>query len=373
MIKNIQKITVNESTFSYIIQDFECDDIVKYIEESYFDDNYSLNKISSLNEESREVLNIISHIKNSIVTHKDSKSDLHYIKECNISLLYKYKYVAFESYLDNISDTYIKLERLLENQSDAMIEYTLQELYHCNELIEYLERYKSEKLIYDSAVNKFNLMVESLVFGEGDITIEEVIDLYQLTEALCEYESTLEASSRIITKGTEKVTKAIGNASAKSRGMSSSNSTIGQIKRGAKIVDDRASDAVNSKIDQILNFGREMNREKIIEGKATIRVSKVLKAAIALVIGGKIVKGHPLLGTIGVLIGLLGASALNKATAEREKKRILLELETELRITKEKIEDARGENAKEKKYQLMRIESELEKEIFRIKHGMKYY
>ena len=28
---------------------------------------------------------------------------------------------------------------------------------------------------------------------------------------------------------------------------------------------------------------------------------------------------------------------------------------------------------KNKKYQLMRIESQLEKEIFRIKHGMKYY
>jgi hypothetical protein len=51
----------------------------------------------------------------------------------------------------------------------------------------------------------------------------------------------------------------------------------------------------------------------------------------------------------------------------------MLELETELKITREKIEDAKGENAKEKKYQLMRIESELEKEIFRIKHGMKYY
>ena len=49
------------------------------------------------------------------------------------------------------------------------------------------------------------------------------------------------------------------------------------------------------------------------------------------------------------------------------------DLETELKITREKIEDAKGENAKEKKYQLMRIEAELEKEIFRIKHGMKYY
>ena len=51
----------------------------------------------------------------------------------------------------------------------------------------------------------------------------------------------------------------------------------------------------------------------------------------------------------------------------------MLDLETELKITREKIEDAKGENNKEQKYQLMRIEAQLEKEIFRIKHGLKYY
>ena len=66
--------------------------------------------------------------------------------------------------------------------------------------------------------------------------------------------------------------------------------------------------------------------------------------------------------------------ALEKIRAEeREKKRILLELETELKIVKEKIEDAKGDNVKEQKYQLMRIQSNLEKEIMRIKHGMRYY
>ena len=62
-----------------------------------------------------------------------------------------------------------------------------------------------------------------------------------------------------------------------------------------------------------------------------------------------------------------------KNTEKREKKRLLLELETELKLTKEKIEDAKSENDKKKKYQLMRIESTLEKEITRIKYGLRYY
>ena len=376
MIEHIQKMTINESTLSYLIQDFEHEDIVEYIKEGYYDNSFNMNKISSINEDTKEILNIISHIKHSILENKDNKSKLDYIKECNISVLYKYKYIAIESYLDNISETYTILESLLENQSDGVIDYTLGELVHCNRLIEHFFPDKnSDEYIYHQSVKKFNSMIESIFFEDTEIELDDVVELYQLTEALCDYETNMEASSRIITKGTEKVTRAIGKASAKSSGMNASDSKVGQIKRGAKIVDDKASDAINHKIDQILNFSRDAKREKIIEGKNTIRLSKVLKTAIGLVIGGNLVfkTGHPLLGAIATIIGVLGASALSKSTEVREKRRILLDLETELKITREKIDDAKSENEKEKKYQLMRIEAQLEKEIFRIKHGMKYY
>jgi hypothetical protein len=378
LIENIQKVKINESTFAYIIQDFECDDIVEYIKENYFNDEYHTTKLSSLNEESKEILNIISHIKNRILESKDNVEDLTFVRDCNTSILYKYKYVSTESY-SKLNEMYSTLENLLENQNDKMIDYTLDELNHCNKLIEYLLIQNSDEptdqFIYEQAVEKFNSLVESIFFEniDNDIELDQMVELYQITEALCEYESTLEASSRIISRGTEKVTRAIGNKSAKSRGMSAAGSTVGQIKRGAKIIDDRASGAINNKIDQIINFGRDMKREKLIEGKNTIRVSKVLKAAIAIIAAKGLIKSHPLVGTAITLIGLLGARGLSKATEVREKRRIMLELETELKITREKIEDAKAENAKEKKYQLMRIENELEKEIFRIKHGMKYF
>lgn len=373
MIKNIQRVNINESTLSYIIQDFECDDMVEYLESSFVTEHDML-KLSSLNNESKQVIGLISEIKQTILEHKENKEELQFIKDCNTSILYKYKYVNTESCEVEIRDKYKQLESLLENQSDAFINYTLDELHHCNKLIEHLVGYKeSDEFIYEQSVEKFDKMVHEIFFEDTEIELDEIVKLCQLTEALCEYESTLEASSRIITKGTEKVTKAIGNASAKARGMAKSDSKLGQVKRGAKIVDDRASDALNNKIDQILNFTRDQKREKLIEGKNTIRVSKIIKVIIGMLVGAAFIKAKPLVGAAITLIGLLGGRALSKSTEVREKKRILLELETELKITKEKIEDAKGDNAKEQKYQLMRIESQLEKEIFRIKHGMKYY
>ena len=368
MIENIQKVRITESTLSYIIQDFECEDIVEYIGENY-NVEWRNKTISSLNEESKQILGIISSIKHAILENKDNEEVLNRIEEHNTAILYEYKYSPESCNID-----YESLKSLLENQSDEMIEYTLRELNHCNKLIEHFIGYeKSDEFIYEQAVEKFNSMVESIFFEDTEIDINEFVKLYELTNALCEYENTMEASSRIIRKGTEKVTKAIDRASARSRGMANADSKVDQIKRGAKIVDDRASDAINNKIDQILNFTREQKREKIITGKNTIRLSKVLKTIIGILAAGTALKAKPLLGAAVTIIGLLGARGLSKATEAREKKRIMLELETELKITREKIEDAKGENAKEQKYQLMRIEAQLEKEIFRIKHGLKYY
>lgn len=49
--------------------------------------------------------------------------------------------------------------------------------------------------------------------------------------------------------------------------------------------------------------------------------------------------------------------------------RVIQELELELKMTREKIEDARGAGDREKKYQLMRLENKIEQEIARVKYG----
>jgi hypothetical protein len=55
--------------------------------------------------------------------------------------------------------------------------------------------------------------------------------------------------------------------------------------------------------------------------------------------------------------------------APKTRNRVIQELELELRMTREKIEDARGAGDREKKYALMRLENKIEQEISRIKYG----
>lgn len=59
----------------------------------------------------------------------------------------------------------------------------------------------------------------------------------------------------------------------------------------------------------------------------------------------------------------------NDAVHDENTKLVLNELDLELKITREKIDDAKSKGDTKAKYQLMRIENNIEREIFRIKYG----
>lgn len=318
----------------------------------------------------------------------------------NTTVILNYKVdVKINPYeLDNISigeikQLFLELELLIENQCDPILDYMIEEFYCMSDRMNIIKKHYNSVTIsateslhideikmsnlYDVALEKFDRMSYEL-FGEDssdELDIDQLVEYYSLAKSIAGYEISLESSTKIISKGTEKVTRAIGDKSSRSRGMGDAKSKVDAVKRGARIVDDRASDAINKKLDQIMNIGRDASRERMITGKNTVKLGKAIKTAIGIMAGGKIAKMAygPLVGTTISMITALGAYALSKRTDEREKKRILLELETELKITKEKIEDAKGDNNKKEKYRLMRIESTLEKEITRVKHGLRYY
>jgi len=283
---------------------------------------------------------------------------------------------------DDIIYIFDELKTFLINQVDYRLYYMINEFKCLSYRMEIrqqennrgatLESFDLEKKYNDSIIKFENMDITD---EDGELDIIKLAEAYQLAHDICKYQYMQEADTKIITKGTNKITKAIGNASAKSRGMADAKSKIGAIKRGARIVDDRASDAINKKVDDIMNFSRDAKREKILTGKNTVRVSGVLKNAIKILVAGTAGVGlfGPIAGAAIGLIGALGARGISKNVEDREKKRILLELETELKIVKEKVEDAKGENNKKQKYQLMRIQANLEKEITRIKHGLRYY
>lgn len=353
--------------------------------------------VRRLSEEGKTLLRSLATLKRIIMTRDVNSEEFKFTKKSIEKILYLFKNYEPDSIMDitswglpgvnvcevdsygvdKIEEIFRFIERTLEYDCELRLDYTINFLMFLSDIIYDRMRKEmkpvTESLIVDNMDSKLDILTERY-FGDNsneELTAEQLIEYFTLFND----EYLKEASSKIITKGTEKITKGIGNSSAKSRGMGSAKSKIDQVKRGARIVDDRASGAINAKLDDIMNFTKDMKREKIITGKNTVKLSRGLRTIITSLGAGTLanVALGPIVGTATTIISLLGAHALSKRTEEREKKRILLELETELKITKEKIEDARGENNKQQKYQLMRIQANLEKEITRIRHGLRYY
>jgi hypothetical protein len=75
-------------------------------------------------------------------------------------------------------------------------------------------------------------------------------------------------------------------------------------------------------------------------------------------------------GPIKAAIVLVIRYALKKQTTLSERKKIVMELETEIEMINEKIDDAKGDNNRQAKYAMMRTRTELNNALKRIKYGL---
>lgn len=103
-------------------------------------------------------------------------------------------------------------------------------------------------------------------------------------------------------------------------------------------------------------------RTEIIEGKSFSAIG-LLKKYLGTV---AIFSFGPIKGAIALVVKY----ALKKKTTTSERRKIIMELETEIELITEKIEDARGDGNREAKYAMMRTKKELEHALTRIKYGM---
>ena len=211
----------------------------------------------------------------------------------------------------------------------------------------------------------FQKRTYEMFYDDNDITMEQFISFIQDCIKFEPLDMTLEAAGRNMTRNAQKKLRKINNKV---------NGKRNTVTKNLRRLDDKASDVVNRKLDSIINTGRDLAREKIVEGRPAVKISRFIRNGImALAAGtGAVSLLGPAAAAVIVAIGLYCKRNLTKKTEEREKKRILLDLETNLKLTREKIEDAKAENDRKKKYQLMRIEATLEKEITRIKYGLRY-
>ena len=232
-----------------------------------------------------------------------------------------------------------------------------------NKYTPYEEYIVNEEILND--YYDFQKRTYAMFYDDNDITMEQFISFIQDCIKFEPLDMTLEAAGRNMTRNAQKKLRKINNKV---------NGKRNTVTKNLRRLDDKASDVVNRKLDGIINTGRDLAREKIVEGRPAVKISRFIRNGImALAAGtGAVSLLGPAAAAVIVAIGLYCKRNLTKKTEEREKKRILLDLETNLKITREKIEDAKAENDRKKKYQLMRIEATLEKEITRIKYGLRY-
>lgn len=119
------------------------------------------------------------------------------------------------------------------------------------------------------------------------------------------------------------------------------------------------NNAVNNLLDSIKKSDENERRNRIIEGSFRFKLLKIIRDGI--LIGG-VALIHPAIAAIGIITRV----ALDSKADAKARRKILNELKLELKMVDEKLEDAKSDNDRKKKYELMRIKSKLEKDIDRI-------
>ncbi len=164
--------------------------------------------------------------------------------------------------------------------------------------------------------------------------------------------------------------------------------TGGSVARGVRNVtakknriDKKVSKAVDKTVDSAIDGNKKEEirsiREDLLRGRG--KVSTLIKRAIKCAIAGA---GLSVAGGAGVsltpflaLITFCVSTARRKGISEKERDQILFEMKQEMKILDEKISDAQSEGDKKKKYQYMRLKTELERSMGelrkygRIKHS----
>ena len=129
-----------------------------------------------------------------------------------------------------------------------------------------------------------------------------------------------------------------------------------------------AENKVDSQITKLITriksvfTGEKTARDRIIEGEqfSAIKILKKIFTTAAIFSYSKIA---------GVLF-VITRHYCSKAVDNKERKRLISELELEIKMLDEKIDDARGDGNRQAKYSMMRTRAELQKALEQIKYGL---
>ena len=195
-------------------------------------------------------------------------------------------------------------------------------------------------------------LIDNIIFAKDDEELTEAFMILARMEQLvneqysvCEGVIIEGSTSMAARSATRSATRKISNASRK-------------VKTSVK----KALDPMEKFIENIMTKAKKADSEErrniILRGGVVPKITRWLKRAIPIAAGLVVGKAIPVAAVLSA-IAFLGWIATDKALDHREKAKILKELDDEIEIVNEKIEDARGDSNKQKKYELMRIRNKL--------------
>ena len=331
------------------------------------------------------VTSIPTVIANKLVDNNINKSQVRtYIKTINrqIGIMSRTLKTEGRPELYNMYSAYMK---------SLVTAKELLDTYASNSVIENIAEMQPDIVLYDESViddltGDLEEMLASFIFDpEDEINLESFDKFVRLAKTYnCLYER-----ANVTIRAANKV----GNVNRKigAKAVSASKDAT-RVKTAIKKSIDPLVNLISNTVNKIKEADKKSRTEAIITGGMRGKLASLLRkvilslgafAAGTAIKAGVFGTGTTLIGIKAagafagltnpalVVISILVAVAIDKAIDKKYRKTILNDLETELRLVTEKIEDARGEGNKEAKYELMRIQNKLTKDIERIKYGLK--
>ena len=172
-----------------------------------------------------------------------------------------------------------------------------------NKYTPYEEYIVNEEILND--YYDFQKRTYAMFYDDNDITMEQFISFIQDCIKFEPLDMTLEAAGRNMTRNAQKKLRKINNKV---------NGKRNTVTKNLRRLDDKASDVVNRKLDSIINTGRDLAREKIVEGRPAVKISRFIRNGImALADGtGAVSLLGPAAAAVIVAIGLYCKRNLTK-------------------------------------------------------------
>ena len=178
-----------------------------------------------------------------------------------------------------------------------------------------------------------------------------------------------DGSEMIIESDAGKVARGVSNKVEKEFAKTATKDKTSGVKQAVKRTIDPMEKFIQKQYQTLKEKDANERRQVIIKGGTVPKVTRWIKRGIKLLAGAAVGQVIPAAAII-TGITFIGYIASDKYLDRKERAKIMKELEDEIMICNEKIEDSRGDDNKQKKYELMRIRNNLQRTRDKIHYGL---